>query len=81
MPDGSTDRRFEKPRLQICVDRVPKGTEPQGQVVEGGDGSLGIRWGGGGARERRHGGWGSFTAQGGSEEAWGRESQGQSLGS
>ena len=43
MPDGSTDRRFEKPSLQTCVDREHKGTEPQGQVVEGGEGSLGIR--------------------------------------
>ena len=48
MPDGPTDRRFEKPRLQTCVDSVPKGTEPQRQVVEGGDSSLGIR----GAGER-----------------------------
>lgn len=79
MPDGSTDSKFEKPSLQTCVDRNPKGTEPQGQVLEGGDGSLGIR--GGWLRRDGMGGGGGFTAQGVSEEAWGRESEGQSLGS
>ena len=59
MPDGSTDGRFEKPSLQTCVDREHKGTEPQGQVVEGGEGSLGIR----GARKRWHGGGGGGASR------------------
>lgn len=63
MPDGSTDSKFEKPSLQTCVDREPKGTEPQGQVLEGGDGSLGIR--GGWLRRDGMGGGGELHGPGG----------------